>query len=74
MESFSQGTPSLTTMIPAMDYIDTKLTNQACDQKLKEAIYTTVRMAKNIFNKYYKLSDPLVTYCIAMSMYQTLQF
>ncbi|KAM5539814.1 hypothetical protein V8D89_006627 [Ganoderma adspersum] len=66
---FSCDTPSLATVIPAMDYIDTMLTNQAHNENLDEAICAAVGMAKKILNKYYKLSDLSATYCSTMILH-----
>ena len=68
-EFFSCDTPSLATVILAMDYIDNMLTNQARDKELDEAVRAAVGMAKKILSKYYKLSDLSATYRIAMSTY-----
>ncbi|PIL28879.1 hypothetical protein GSI_08925 [Ganoderma sinense ZZ0214-1] len=68
-EFFSRETPSLATVIPAMDYIDTTLTNQARDETLDKAIQTAVGMAKKILSKYYKLTDLSATYRIAMILH-----
>lgn len=64
---FSRATPSLTTVIPAMDHIDEVLTNASIDQKYEPAIRAAASLAKKTLNRYYHLSDDSEVYRIAMS-------
>ncbi|KAI9056833.1 hypothetical protein FKP32DRAFT_1554661, partial [Trametes sanguinea] len=63
---FSRDTPNLAMarVIPAMDHIDTYLTN--CT---RAPISSSLRTAKKTLNRYYKLSDMSATYRIAMVMH-----
>ncbi|KAI1789154.1 hypothetical protein LXA43DRAFT_893271, partial [Ganoderma leucocontextum] len=72
-EFFFRNTPNLAMMIPAMDYINTTLMNQARDDTLDEAIRTAVGLAKKTLNRYYKLSDLSATYHIAMILHPQYQ-
>ncbi len=54
-------------VIPAMDHIDTALTNHIRDDGvLDPAIRAALRMSKKTLNRYYKISDMSATYRIAM--------
>ena len=67
-EFFSRKTPTLSTVIPAMDHIDTVLINAPLDPKLDSAIQTSIGIAKKTLNRYYALSDMSATYRITHSM------
>lgn len=65
---FSQGTPNLATVIPAMDLIDQRLaTKHQQTSKYDSAIRTAMGLAKRTLNKYYELTDSSEAYRIAMS-------
>ena len=56
-------------VIPAMDHIDTVLTNGIVNSQLLDpAIRTALRLAKKTLNRYYSLTDKSETYRIAMGM------
>ncbi|RDX54667.1 hypothetical protein OH76DRAFT_1327007, partial [Lentinus brumalis] len=66
---FSRGSPTIASVIPAMDLIDTKLGDAARetdDTVLDPAIRTAAGIAKRTINRYYKISDMSSTYRIAM--------
>ena len=53
---FSQSTPNLTMVIPAMDFIDkTFATGMLKQKKLSPAICAAISIAKQILNQYYLL-------------------
>ncbi|KAI0371189.1 hypothetical protein BV20DRAFT_942805 [Pilatotrama ljubarskyi] len=67
---FSHNTPSLAMVIPAMDHIDTTLTNHTRpDSGLTSPISFALRLAKKTLNRYYKLCDLSATYRIAMVLH-----
>ncbi|KAG1898335.1 uncharacterized protein F5891DRAFT_955709 [Suillus fuscotomentosus] len=66
---FSHSTPSLTTVIPAMDLIDDKLTSYSQDHKYLPAICAAVCLAKKTLNRYYELTDTSEVYRIAMVLH-----
>ncbi|RDX42157.1 hypothetical protein OH76DRAFT_1302062, partial [Lentinus brumalis] len=66
---FSQGSPNIAAVIPAMDLIDTSLTNGARDADLDPAIRKAVPLAKRTLNQYYKATDMSATYHIAMLLH-----
>jgi hypothetical protein len=63
---FSQATPSLATVIPAMDHIDETLTTQSRNPKIEPAIRVALNIAKHVLNQYYDKLDSLNVYRIAM--------
>jgi hypothetical protein len=63
---FSRATPSLATVIPAMDHIDETLTTQSRDHKIEPAIRVALNIAKRVLNQYYDKSDSSNVYRIAM--------
>ncbi|KAG1777140.1 hypothetical protein EV702DRAFT_970267, partial [Suillus placidus] len=67
---FLWGTPNLAIVIPAMDHIDTVLTNGIINSQLLDpAIRTALHLAKKTLNRYYySLTDKSETYRIAMGM------
>ncbi|KAI6102129.1 hypothetical protein F5141DRAFT_1008425, partial [Pisolithus sp. B1] len=67
---FSQGTPSLTMVIPAMDYIDEVFMTGILDQQcLDPAICVALTLGKRTLNKYYLLTDVSKLYQIAMVLH-----
>jgi hypothetical protein len=65
---FSSDTPSLPSVIPAMDMIDRMLDGAASDDTLNESIRAALSLGHNLLYKYYKLTDLSDVYRIAMSM------
>jgi hypothetical protein len=63
---FSHSTPSLATVIPAIDFINDKLTAHAHDWTLSPAIKASLKLRKKTLNHYYSLTDSLEVYHIAM--------
>ncbi|KAG1760961.1 hypothetical protein EDD22DRAFT_780434 [Suillus occidentalis] len=66
---FSRSTPSLATVIPAMDLIDEKLMTYSLDNKYLPAIHAAVGLAKKTLNRYYQLTDHSDVYHIAMILH-----
>ncbi|KAF8547339.1 hypothetical protein OG21DRAFT_1425032 [Imleria badia] len=66
---FSQATPNLATMIPAMDLINGQLTKYSHNASLSPAICAGVSMAKHTLNHYYSLTDSSEVYRIAMILH-----
>ncbi len=60
--------PNLTIVIPAMDFINDKLTAHAHDQSLSPAIKASLKLGKKTLNWYYLLTDSLEVYCITMGI------
>lgn len=54
-------------VIPAMDYIDKRLTNQGRDRALAPSIRSALGLAKKTLNRYYTRTDESEVYRIAMS-------
>ena len=69
---FSRSTPTLVTVIPAMDHIDETLTLQSLDSDYEPAIRMALGLAKKVLNRYYSATDHSEVYHIAMSTYFTL--
>ena len=69
---FSLSTPTLATVIPAMDHIDETLTSQSLDSDYEPAIRTALGLAKKVLNRYYSAMGHSEVYHIAMSTYFTL--
>ena len=64
---FSRGTPSLPTVIQAMDHIDSVFTDITLPSSQKHpAIRAAVAIAKKTLNKYYSLTDASELYRIAI--------
>jgi hypothetical protein len=64
---FSCRMPNLTTVIPAMDYIDTVFTNVARPTSdLSSAVQAAIEIVKKTLNRYYSLTDASDVYRIAM--------
>jgi hypothetical protein len=65
---FSRSTPNLATIIPAMDFINDKLTAHAHDRSLSPAIKASLELGKKTLNRYYALTDSSEVYRVAMGM------
>lgn len=64
---FSNASPDLPTVIPAMDRIDMYFTKEMAPSGRKNlAIRAALKIAKNTLNRYYSLTDESETYRIAM--------
>jgi hypothetical protein len=63
---FSRSTPSLATVIPAMDHIDETLTNNSLDTKFEPSIRAALAIAKKTLNRYYNATDQSEVYRVAM--------
>lgn len=63
------GTPSIASVIPAMDHIDQHLATAASGNKYNPAIKATLTMGKRTTNRYYDWTDHSEVYRIAMSIY-----
>lgn len=63
---FSRGTPSISTVIPAMDHIDECLTTISQDLKYSKAIRAALALGKQTLNRYYDKTDHSEVYRIAM--------
>ncbi|KAF6750046.1 hypothetical protein DFP72DRAFT_818213 [Ephemerocybe angulata] len=66
---FSRGTPSLPSVIPAMDHIDDVLTTQSLDTKYLPAVRAACALSKKTLNRYYEKTDVSKTYRIAMMLH-----
>ncbi|KAG1752271.1 hypothetical protein EDD22DRAFT_759346, partial [Suillus occidentalis] len=66
---FSCSTPSLATVIPAMDLIDETLTTHMLNKQLLPSIRTATGLAKKTPNCYYELTDTSDVYRIAMILH-----
>ena len=64
---FSQATPNLAIVIPAMDHIDHQLQTFAQDQKYLLSVRAAISLARKTLNHYYLLMDNSKVYQIAMS-------
>jgi hypothetical protein len=65
---FSRSTPSLATVIPAMDHIDEMLTDNSLDSAFDLSIRAALGIAKKTLNRYYNATDQSEVYRIAMGM------
>ena len=65
---FSCSTPSLATVIPAMNHIDETLTSHSLDLKFEPSIRAALGIAKKTLNQYYNATDQSEVYCITMGM------
>ena len=65
---FSHSMPNLATVIPAMDFINDKLSAHAHNRTLSPAIKASLELGKKTLNCYYSLTDLSEVYCIAMGM------
>ncbi|KAG0702815.1 hypothetical protein DFH29DRAFT_804425 [Suillus ampliporus] len=66
---FLCSTPSLATVIPAMDHIDETLTNNSLDTKFEPSIRATLAIAKKTLNQHYNATDQSEIYHIAMVLH-----
>ena len=66
---FSRSTPNLATVIPAIDFINNKLTAHAHNRTLSLAIKASLELGKKTLNRYYSLTDSSEVYRIAMGMW-----
>lgn len=65
---FSSDTPSLPSVIPAMDSIDSTLATAIANSKYNTAITASLKLGKDLLNKYYSLTDMSDAYRIAMGL------
>ncbi|KAF8152405.1 hypothetical protein B0H34DRAFT_755232 [Crassisporium funariophilum] len=63
---FSCNTPSISTVIPAMDHIDAHIATVAQDMDLPVSIRAALAIGKKTLNRYYNKTDHLEVYSIAM--------
>jgi len=63
---FSRDTPSISTVIPAMDHIDEYLATASQDPSYSEAIRAALALGKRTLNRYYDKTDHSEVYRIAM--------
>lgn len=63
---FSRNVPSLSMVIPSMDYIDEHFATSAVNISLKPSIRRSLLIAKKTLNRYYNMTDWSETYRIAM--------
>jgi len=63
---FSRDTPSISTVIPAMDHIDEYMATASQDSKYSEAIRAALALGKRTLNRYYDKTDHSEVYRIAM--------
>ena len=61
--------PTLTDVIPSMDFIDERLATGATNGSLDPAIQVAIGCAKRTINHYYDKSDESAAYRIAMGKY-----
>ncbi|KAG2086661.1 uncharacterized protein F5147DRAFT_558462, partial [Suillus discolor] len=66
---FSRSTPSLATVIPAMDHIDEMLTNHSLNHDYELSICAALGIAKKTLNRYYNATDQSEVYRIAMVLH-----
>ena len=65
-EFFSQATPNLATVIPAMDHIDQVLATDAAMSTMNLAVRAALCVGKSTLNHYYECTDLSKVYQIAM--------
>ena len=65
---FSQLTPNLAKVIPAMDMIDKYLATAALDNKYEPSIQAALVVGKNLLNKYNNMTHHSELYRIAMGI------
>lgn len=63
---FSRDTPSISTVIPAMDHIDEFLATACQNIKYSKAIRAVLALGKQTLNRYYDKTDHSDVYRIAM--------
>ncbi|KAK2461380.1 hypothetical protein APHAL10511_006604 [Amanita phalloides] len=66
---FSCSTPSLATMIPAMDHINEVFLDYSINDRYHLAIHIAIGLAKKTLNRYYELTDSSKVYCITMILH-----
>ncbi|KAF8153394.1 hypothetical protein B0H34DRAFT_634348, partial [Crassisporium funariophilum] len=66
---FSRDTPSISTVIPAMDHIDEYLATSSQDHSYSEAIRAALALGKRTLNQYYDKTDHSEVYRIAMVLH-----
>ena len=72
---FSCAAPNLATVIPAMDHINEKLTNDSINHtKYKASIWASLNLAKKTLNCYCNMMDSSEVYRIAMGMFLILLY
>jgi hypothetical protein len=54
-------------VIPAMDHIDERLTNDSLNQDLEPSIRAAITLAKKTLNRYYSRTDQSELYRVTMS-------
>lgn len=72
---FLHGTPNLTMVIPAMDYIDESFTNSILfKDTVDPAIQVAIQLAKKTLNQYYTLTDASSLYCVSMGKFSSIHY
>ena len=71
---FSRNTPSISTVIPAMDHIDEYLATASQNPTYSEAIRAALALGKRTLNRYYDKTDHSEVYRIAMGESCHIQF
>lgn len=66
---FSRDTPSISTVIPAMDHIDSYLATTIRERSISPALQGALALAKRTLNRYYDKTDLSEVYRIAMGEY-----
>ena len=66
---FSRRTPSISTVIPAMDHIDAHLATAAQSAVYSPSIRAALAIGKETLNRYYNKTDYSEVYRIAMGMF-----
>ncbi|KAJ3509623.1 hypothetical protein NMY22_g16231 [Coprinellus aureogranulatus] len=66
---FSSDTPSLPSVIPAMDRVDSARATAILSCKYHPAITASLKLRKDLLNKYYSLTNMLDVYRIAMVLH-----
>ena len=65
---FSHSTPSIATVIPALDHIDQHLATAALNADYPTAIKAALAIGKTTLNRYYNKTDHSEIFRIAMGM------
>src|ERR1700724_231524 len=68
---FSRGTPSIATVIPAMDHINEHIAMAAINNNYPLAIKAALAIGKKALNRYYDKTDHSEVFRIAMGMYES---
>jgi hypothetical protein len=66
---FSRSNTNIATVIPAMDHIDSHLTDAAVNAKYPVSIQAALAIGKKTINRYYDKTDHSEVYRIAMGNY-----